>query len=215
MTRDLDRIRKLIIQAVVSDDELMNELVLKGGNDLSIVHHIYARTSLDIDFSLKGDFKDRAAIERKIIGALESRFDTEGYQVFDAKFSLRPGSQSKRSEWGGYQVEFKLILKKDFTDSEGNLRSNRVSSIPVGDAKNSRAFTIQISKNEWVDDFLLLDLDGVWLKVYSLPMIAAEKLRALCQQMEEYPNIQSKLKRPRARDFFDIFQIDQKQPLLF
>ena len=41
--------------------------------------------------------------------------------------------------------------------------------------------------------------------VYSLEMIAAEKLRAICQQMPEYTVLRTK--RPRARDFYDIHQV--------
>jgi hypothetical protein len=36
-------------------------------------------------------------------------------------------------------------------------------------------------------------------------MIAAEKLRAICQQMPGYPF--GRIKKPRARDFYDIYQI--------
>ena len=44
---------------------------------------------------------------------------------------------------------------------------------------------------------------AVWL--FKQRMIAAEKLRALCQQMEAYP--QRKRRAPRARDFYDITAI--------
>lgn len=37
-------------------------------------------------------------------------------------------------------------------------------------------------------------------------MIALEKLRAICQQMEDYAPT-GRTKHPRARDFFDIFKI--------
>jgi hypothetical protein len=36
-------------------------------------------------------------------------------------------------------------------------------------------------------------------------MIAIEKLRAICQQMPEYPHTGNK--KPRASDFYDIYQV--------
>lgn len=51
------------------------------------------------------------------------------------------------------------------------------------------------------------ELDGYRIYVYSPAMIACEKLRAICQQMEEYSPIVMRSARggtPRARDFFDI-----------
>jgi hypothetical protein len=45
-------------------------------------------------------------------------------------------------------------------------------------------------------------------------MIAVEKLRALCQQMQEYIPT-GRTKRARARDFFDIFTIVTETGLRF
>lgn len=47
-----------------------------------------------------------------------------------------------------------------------------------------------------------LEIDNYSVYVYSPEMIAAEKLRAICQQMPEYPL--KPYPTPRARDFFDI-----------
>ena len=43
------------------------------------------------------------------------------------------------------------------------------------------------------------------MRVYTPALIAAEKLRAICQQMDEYPR--KGPKTPRARDFYDIHAI--------
>ena len=211
MQNDLDQIRKLIIQAIASEKLLMDKLVLKGGNALSLAHKLYSRTSIDIDFSLKEDFEDLVVAKDQIFTALEDRFSTHGFKIFDLKFSKRPARESKENRWGGYEIEFKLISSAEFDHEHADTRTNRVRAIPVGDPQNSRKFIVQISKNEWVDDFLVLEIDGVPVKVYTLAMIAIEKLRALCQQMAEYEHARST--GPRARDFFDIFQIDQRQPL--
>jgi len=55
---NLKEIRRLVIIALFSDDELMEKLVLKGGNALDIVHNIGTRTSVDIDLSIPDDFSD-------------------------------------------------------------------------------------------------------------------------------------------------------------
>ena len=47
---DLERIKRLIIIALVSDDYLMETLVLKGGNALSVAYELSSRASFDLDF---------------------------------------------------------------------------------------------------------------------------------------------------------------------
>lgn len=51
----LDEIRKLGIIAMFSDDELMEMLVLKGGNAMALFYSEYSRASIDLDFSLCGN----------------------------------------------------------------------------------------------------------------------------------------------------------------
>lgn len=55
---DLASIRRLVIVAMFSDDVLFDKLVLKGGNAISLVYRYGARGSLDVDFSIDGDFDD-------------------------------------------------------------------------------------------------------------------------------------------------------------
>jgi len=52
----LETIKITAIQALVSDDDLMDRLILKGGNALDLVHKIAERASFDLDFSMKGSF---------------------------------------------------------------------------------------------------------------------------------------------------------------
>lgn len=210
---DLKEVRKIIIQAIAVDDELMELLVLKGGNALDIVHMLNARASVDIDFSVTGDFEKPKEIERKLFAALSDRFDSAGYVVFDTKFGPRPRRSTENPRWGGYEAEFKLISKNRFKELHGNLQSIRSASVAIGDPSSTRKFVIQISKYEWVDGAIKMELDGFEFRVYSLPMIAVEKIRAICQQMGGYPQVRTP--RPRPRDFFDIYAIMQRQPLDF
>jgi predicted nucleotidyltransferase component of viral defense system len=48
---DLEEVRRLTIIALFSDDELYEQIVLKGGNALNLVYGLSSRTSLDLDFS--------------------------------------------------------------------------------------------------------------------------------------------------------------------
>jgi len=49
---NFEKIRRLTITALFSDDVLFEQLVLKGGNAMSLVLGISQRASLDLDFSL-------------------------------------------------------------------------------------------------------------------------------------------------------------------
>lgn len=206
---DLERARKVIIMAVCSDDELCEKLVLKGGNALRLIHEIGLRTSLDVDFSMEEDFAAEGLeeTERRLFGGLEDRFDSEGYVVFDRKFSPKPKKVGPLGpRWGGYRVEFKLIERKRHEELRGNLQELRKYALTVdGNPGSSRIFKIEISKFEFCRGREERELEGYTVPVYTLAMIAAEKLRALCQQM---PECEPRGKQTaRARDFYDIYQV--------
>ena len=46
----LEKVKRLAIIAMVSDDELMDILVLKGGNAIDLIYQVSGRASIDIDF---------------------------------------------------------------------------------------------------------------------------------------------------------------------
>lgn len=56
-TEFLRKVKRLVIIAMFSDDDLMDMLVLKGGNALDIIHQIEHRASVDLDFSIERDFR--------------------------------------------------------------------------------------------------------------------------------------------------------------
>lgn len=87
-----EKIKKLVIIAMFSDDELMERLVLKGGNALDLIHRVSTRASADVDLSIDGDFPSelRLALRGKIEKALQDTFRPEGFQVFDVKLEERP-----------------------------------------------------------------------------------------------------------------------------
>lgn len=53
----IKKIQKLSIIAMVKDDDLIDRLVLKGGNAIDLFYKISKRASIDIDFSINNEFK--------------------------------------------------------------------------------------------------------------------------------------------------------------
>ena len=202
---DFAEIRRLVIIAMFSDDSLYGQLVLKGGNAISLVYGLGKRSSLDVDFSIEGEFSDQEEIKGRIQRALTDRFDQAGYIIFDYRFELRPSQGGEKNpRWGGYRVEFKLIEKTQYNKLTGEVESVRRNALVVGPAQQ-RTFTIDISKYEYCAGKTEKELESYTVFVYSPAMMAVEKLRAICQQMPEYPLRGGKF--PRARDFYDICQL--------
>lgn len=78
----------------------------------------------------------------------------------------------------------------------------RRESLVIGDGQQ-RVFRVQISKHEYCGGKVERNLDHYSIFAYTPEMIVIEKLRAICQQMPEYP--QRRYATARARDFYDIF----------
>lgn len=200
----LDAIKKAGIMAMFANDELMDLLVLKGGNAMDVVLQVNSRASVDLDFSM-GDDLDCAQVRPKVERALQSTFDLHGYVAFDIRMNPRPGKMPDElaAFWGGYLVEFKLISKQRAGEVEHDLETMRREAIRLGEGSK---FTIDISRHEYVEGKCEHDLEGYRIYVYSPEMIVCEKLRAICQQMAEYAAIvrRNGLGNQRARDFVDI-----------
>ncbi len=203
---DLRDIRRLVIVALFSDDELMEKFVLKGGNALDIVYSVGARSSVDVDVSMPDDFSDVEDARERIFRALRDRFDSAGFVVFDEKFQLKPSVMrpGQSPHWGGYQVDFKIADRETYAKHGADLEALRRNASLVG-PEQKRTFRIDISKYEFVEPKEEVEVDNYTIYVYTLPMMAFEKLRAICQQMPEYELRRNP--KPRARDFYDIHAI--------
>jgi len=201
----LASIKRLAIVAMFSDDDLMERLVLKGGNLLDIVYGVSTRPSVDLDFSIDGEFEDLDTYRRKIADALTSTFAEAGYVVFDVAVTEVPSgiTDDMRSFWGGYTVEFKLIEQDRYDQFRGDLKALRRNAASVG-KRGSTKFRIDISKHEYCSLKRRAELAGYAIFVYTPEMAVCEKLRAICQQMPEYTNMVRKHPSARARDFVDI-----------
>lgn len=215
MSLSLDEIRKLVIISLFTDDYLLSKLVLKGGNALYLIYNIDERSSIDIDLSIESDFKkDELQLVKTILKKnLEDTFIRKNLIVFDFEFQSRPSNLDNEYKkfWGGYRIYFKIIDKDTYKLYEGDLNSIRKDSIVVG-PKNIRKFKVEISKYEICKPKNELELDGFTIYVYSPIMIVYEKIRAICQQLEEYSNYVRTNRTPRARDFYDIHTIIKKIP---
>lgn len=199
---DLRNIRRIIVTAISSDDYLMTELVLKGGNALELAYNVGNRASVDLDYSMAAEFSDIDEAGRRLHTALRERFDAIGMVLIDYEFGPRPETAVVGVRWGGYRALFKLVRKDLFIkyrDDQQRLRMSAMDANP----EHGRSFTIDISRYEYVDDAQEIEIDNYTVKVASPRMIAIEKLRALCQQMKEYT--QRAHPTQRARDLYDIY----------
>ena len=210
----LNEIRKLVIVALFSDDDLMDVFVLKGGNAISLVYELDYRASQDIDVSMAGDFdeKELYVVKQKLEWALTVTFREQGYVIFDVKLEPRPMQldENKIDFWGGYQLEFKIVERATFNLHKSDLAALRRRAVAVSEDQK-KIFRVDISKYEFCTVKETRDLDGYRIYVYTPVMVIYEKLRAICQQMEAYNKVVPTHKpRARGRDFFDIHLLIEK-----
>ena len=210
-----EQIRRLTITALFSDDTLYDQLVLKGGNAMALVHGLGSRSSLDLDFSLASDFEDIPHIEARMERALANRFAPFGLIPFDVNLSSKPSGQdhSPFPWWGGYRLEFKLVDESRHQLLHSNLEQLRREASVIG-PNQLKTFSVDLSKHEYTAARSVAEMDSFTILVYSPAMIAIEKLRAICQQMEQYAPI-GRTRRPRARDFYDIHVIATQASFAF
>jgi len=210
----IDKIKKIALIAIYSDDDLMDLFVLKGGSAIDIIYgDDSGRASIDLDFSLEKDFeKDRMSeLVKKIEDSLERTFSDAGYITFDFEFTERPKEKGFGPDfWGGYKVVFKVTEKDLYEKYRDNTERLRKSSMVVG-LKNKKKFQIDISKYEYCAHKRESEVDDYIVYVYTPEMIVFEKIRAICQQMPEYEEIiKSKNSSPRSADFFDIYYLMER-----
>lgn len=211
----LTKIRKLTIIALFSDDDLMFNLVLKGGNALEIGYGLNSRASIDIDVSMIEEFKaiglnNLDEIKNKLEVALDKAFEPEEYKVFDVKIKQVPkkGNHENEDFWGGYEASFKIIDPEDYQKNEENTFALNAKAISTNDGK--KKVTIDFGRFEYSDSRISQEIDGYYIQIYTPELILFEKIRAICQQMPVYLESigkEARYGRPRPRDFYDIFTI--------
>ena len=198
--------RKKIMLSFFSDEELLDIFVLKGGNALELIYKVTKRPSLDIDLSMEEDFieSDLSRIEEKIFRSLNDTFRDDGLEVVELKFEEKPAVEKRKTPRGsGYQITFKLIEKG------GGVNHNRALEI----AGSKKTFHVDISKYEYCESKVKMNVDGYTVYVYSPEMIILEKMRAICQQTKEYRSQENSGGRPRPKDFYDIYMLINKMKI--
>ncbi len=162
-----------------------------------------------LDFSLAEDLNEpQEKFASRLERALVERLEPSKLRVFDWRFTSRPKNPEAGASvrWGGYKAEFKIIEEQKWRECDGDLnlaRRHAWRNLPQGGS--SQIFKIELSKFEFCEPAVEVEVDGNSIKVYSEAMIASEKLRSLCQQMKEYQGATNS--SARARDFYDIHSI--------
>ena len=151
---DLQSFKREVILALFSDNALLQQLVLKGGNLLDIVYGISTRPSRDIDLSICGEIEDLEKFRKTIEKALVKWFEPKGYVVFDVNLREEPqhsSPQEFRAFWGGYKVDFKIIGVENYHRLAGDHEMLRRQAKVVDDEQGKK-FPIEISKYEYIEE---------------------------------------------------------------
>lgn len=206
-------VRAKILEALFADGRLAEMLVLKGGNALEIVHKLAERASVDLDFSMSGDFDDFDLAKECVLDALRRGMAAAGCVVFDETFTAVPfvAGEDRFPWWGGYRVTFKLIPSERADLVGTNRKRAQMQSIALEDGK--RTYKIDISKYEWCEGVVRRQMGPVTVAAYTEEMCVVEKFRAICQQMDEYVAPLNSHPTPRARDFYDIETVVSRRAL--
>lgn len=214
----LDALKRVVLSAFASDLQLSAQLVLKGGSAIDLAHGLTHRSSIDIDYSIEGDFSEQqlSGMAKRLQDLLSRAFAPMGLRVFDLRFEPRPEvlSDDLAEFWGGYSIAFKLIDASG-PNADGPLDAMQRSALVTGPSQR-RTFLIDVSRFECCAEREEVTIEGRQVLVYSPRLIVCEKLRAICQQMPEYLQaIRKGHASSRARDFFDIHELTTRFTVVF
>ncbi|MBF0780619.1 MULTISPECIES: nucleotidyl transferase AbiEii/AbiGii toxin family protein [unclassified Granulicatella] len=203
-----DEIRNTILKTIYSDTELVKNLVLKGGNALKL-HRIVDRESQDLDFSIKETIRFTKENEGvKLQQLITDAFSQKGFFVNSFEFALKPKNRHRDLPpyWGGYKISFALLDQEKYHDkinSQDSIQMKELNKYALSIESGIKKIEIDLSYDEYTEHKEPYDLDGTTIYLYSPLMIVYEKIRASCQQLEEYSLTTNKT---RARDLYDIFK---------
>lgn len=212
---EIRRFRTLTLIAIFSDDDLMDTLVLKGGNALELGYGFNSRASIDLDFSMAHDFSqigltDLDQVRDRLEKVLSKTFIQYGYQVFEVRIKAKPKRKTPETAefWAGYEANFKIIEHEKFEAHKDEPVWLAAKSIAVSETKKN--ITIDFGRHEYLGDITMADLEGFIIPIYTPTLIVLEKIRAICQQMGDYLvtiGKDAEFGKPRPRDFYDIYTV--------
>ncbi|MFB5761415.1 nucleotidyl transferase AbiEii/AbiGii toxin family protein [Paenibacillus medicaginis] len=150
----------------------------------------------------------------RIETVLSKTFLEYGYQVFEVRIKAKPKRPNPEIEafWAGYEVNFKIIEPEKFEANRDNSIWLAAKAIAVSDTKKN--ITIDFGRHEYTGSIQMVDnikgFEGFLVPIYTPTLIVLEKLRAICQQMDDYLiriGKDTEFGKPRPRDFYDIYTI--------
>jgi hypothetical protein len=204
-----DEMRNTILKAIYSDSDLKETLVLKGGNALKL-YNITDRSSQDLDFSIKESIRYEKENEgKKLQDLISDAFQQVGFLVVGFEFIEKPKKRNKDLPpfWGGYKISFAIVDTEKYQDKidlQDPDKMKELSKYGENLENNSKKIEIDLSYDEYVADKKSYDLEGTTIYLYSPLMLVYEKIRASCQQLDDYKLVGNKT---RARDLYDIYKI--------
>lgn len=207
----INRIKMIVATSLASDDDLMEQMVLKGGNAIAMGYGLSDRPSFDLDYSIEDDFPDFEIVAERLRMLLTEGFDAEGLHLFDYKQGDKPKTRNELEDfWGGYFLSFKVIEKDKFKEINEDEEAARTKYALRLNSDGSPSFQVEISKHEYIGEKRAIrDVGGINIYMYLPELIVAEKIRALCQCVPEYTTQVLRQKerklKARARDFYDIY----------
>ncbi len=211
---DLEKIRKLIVVSMFTDDDLMEMFALKGGNALELVYQMNARASTDIDFSMRKEFSEiglqnEQEIQVRLEHALNETFNLEGITVYDVRLISKPKKDNELIPFfAGYELKFKLIESDKYEEHKGS--RHHLDKYAGINSSSKKVFSIDLGRHEYCGDLEYHNMNNYLVTIYTPTLILLEKFRAICQQMPEYQEGLNKTVisiKPRPRDFYDIYSI--------
>lgn len=201
---DPNAIRDTILKAIYLEEDLVDVLVLKGGNALRM-HGITSRQSQDLDFSIREEIRFTEEKEGRLLkDALTKSFESKGYLVNAFSFKDKPKKRKDNLPpfWGGYSITFSIIDKQKYQEKISNKEDN-LNKYAEALIDGTKKIEIDISFDEYTEHKEAKDIKDTTIYLYSPLMIVYEKMRASCQQLDDYPLTSS---RVRARDLYDIYK---------
>lgn len=200
-----DEIRIIALKGIFSKAELENILTLKGGNAMKL-QELTNRESQDLDLSIKESIRLSKEEDGPIFEeGLQHEFEKHGYKVIDFRFEDKPAKRQRTTPpfWGGYAIQFSIIKEEQYNRlSEKQLANVNAFAEPL--EGNKKRIQIDLSFDEFTNERIAKEIDGVTIYLYSPLMIIYEKIRASCQQLPQYELSSTKV---RARDLYDIYTI--------
>jgi hypothetical protein len=193
---------------LMRSDELRKTLVFKGGNALDWFHSGSGRASTDLDFSVEESVGELELhdLEAHAADALQAEFALLDLKVVELKAQRVPPGLTKEQEdfWGGVRLAFRLVTPEVWREHGNDVIELRRRSLLIGGLSKVE---VDISCREYCSDKEAHLLEGRRVYVYSLPLMVAEKLRAICQQTRSYRSHVAGVPRGRSQDLFDIHSL--------